>query len=620
MGHRSPGATHAALTAVGALLVTGLPAAFAAEPPTPAAEAAASSRPAVAAPAPEAGKPSAALLHALQRDLHLTPRQARERLSNEADAGARAGHLQIALGEHFAGAWVRGGESEVLTVATTDAADAPAIESAGAEAHVVPYGLGELRDAAAKLDRAAAGAKALDTPVRYVDIRSNRVTVQAVTSGAAEALIAAAGVDRALVDISLSPERPRALYDIVGGDAFYVEAGRCSVGFSVTKGDTQGFATAGHCGTPGTATTGFNQVAQGTFQASVFPGQDMAWVKTGTDWTATPKVKGAGGEAVQVAGSTQVLVGAAVCRSGSTSGWHCGEVEQHDTSVTYRTTAPTINVAIPGTRTVAVSAWAKSVRNIRCWVPSGLFERMSAPPMWTGFRTGAAVLTAIAARNATNVTGEFPAMPKATGTTSPTTRIAEDSTFDITAHRYVRDNSARNGEPIPESSEENASRVRIDSSTPMYISNPLRRMITDHGTAPINSCSGGRNARSRTSETISETKPTSRPNPKTATSMPKIPNRQATSYAVMGQLGKLSSAGCSVARSLSARGRDSDSPAFPPWVRVPRDAGVLACLWFPIPRVARFAARSLISVAMILIPARKAQAMSVKARSAPEEY
>lgn len=31
----------------------------------------------------------------------------------------------------------------------------------------------------------------------------------------------------------------------------------------------------------------------------------------------------------------QALTGAAVCRSGSTTGWHCGTIEQHDTSVTY---------------------------------------------------------------------------------------------------------------------------------------------------------------------------------------------------------------------------------------------------------------------------------------------
>ena len=28
-------------------------------------------------------------------------------------------------------------------------------------------------------------------------------------------------------------------------------------------------------------------------------------------------------------------MGASVCRSGSTTGWHCGTIQQHDTSVTY---------------------------------------------------------------------------------------------------------------------------------------------------------------------------------------------------------------------------------------------------------------------------------------------
>jgi streptogrisin C len=134
----------------------------------------------------------------------------------------------------------------------------------------------------------------------------------------------------------VSADRPRALYDIRGGDAFYIDGtARCSIGFGVTKGDQQGFATAGHCGKAGATTTGYNQVAQGTFQASVFPGQDMAWVGVNSDWTATPAVKGEGDQDVLTAGSVQALTGAAVCRSGSTTGWHCGTIEQHDTSVNY---------------------------------------------------------------------------------------------------------------------------------------------------------------------------------------------------------------------------------------------------------------------------------------------
>ena len=46
-------------------------------------------------------------------------------------------------------------------------------------------------------------------------------------------------------------------------------------------------------------------------------------------------VKGSGGQRVSGAGSTQSPVGGSICRSGSTTGWHCGTISQHNTSVTY---------------------------------------------------------------------------------------------------------------------------------------------------------------------------------------------------------------------------------------------------------------------------------------------
>lgn len=113
-------------------------------------------------------------------------------------------------------------------------------------------------------------------------------------------------------------------------------SGRCSVGFPVKRGASQaGFVTAGHCGTVGTTTTGVNQQAQGTFQGSTFPGRDYAWVATNANWTPRNLVNGYGNADVTVAGSTQALVGASICRSGSTTGWRCGTVQQLNTSVTY---------------------------------------------------------------------------------------------------------------------------------------------------------------------------------------------------------------------------------------------------------------------------------------------
>lgn len=314
----------AAVAATAALLVAGLSGSASAEAATSAAQALRT----------DAAPP--ALLEAMERDLGLDRAQTERRLANEAEAGATAGRLRAALGADFAGAWVRGAESGTLTVATTDARDIPAIEARGAEATVVRHSLTDLDAVKSRLDRAAERNDTTDAPVWYVDVRTNTVVVQAVRPSAARALLSAAGVDRSLTRVEKSADRPRALYDLRGGEAYYIDnSGRCSIGFPVTRGTQQGYATAGHCGRTGNSTSGHNRVAQGTFQGSVFPGRDMAWVATNSQWTATPHVKGQGGQNVQVTGSTQAPVGASVCRSGSTTGWHCGTVQVLDTSVTY---------------------------------------------------------------------------------------------------------------------------------------------------------------------------------------------------------------------------------------------------------------------------------------------
>ncbi|MET8685920.1 carbohydrate-binding protein [Streptomyces sp. NPDC004732] len=332
--HRRVAAACAAVAAAGALVFAGLPGAASASPSSSPSSPPSSPR---LSPAESAAvdKTSPGVLKAMQRDLGLTSAQAEARLVNEAEAGAVAGALRNALGRDFAGAWVHGATSAGLTVATTDSGDVPAIEARGARAAVVDHSVAQLDAAKARLDRAARKAAPREAPVWYVDVRSNAVVVRALKNSAAKSLVSASGVDASLIRVERSAERPRPLYDLVGGEAYYMGGGRCSIGFPITKGTQQGFATAGHCGRAGTATSGYNQVAQGTFQASIFPGNDMAWVATNTQWTATPYVKGQGGQRVGVGGSTQSPVGASICRSGSTTGWHCGTISQHNTSVTY---------------------------------------------------------------------------------------------------------------------------------------------------------------------------------------------------------------------------------------------------------------------------------------------
>ncbi|TKK83961.1 S1 family peptidase [Herbidospora galbida] len=281
---------------------------------------------AVAAPA----KPAPSMLEALQRDLNLSAEQAQLRLVNEARLGKLEGKVRTDLGAAFGGSWLSGDTANSLTVATSDASKVGVIEAGGVKAQVVTRSLGDLTALKDKLDAATAPQT---VPVYYVDVKSNSVVVETRDQAAAEAFVAAAGVDKAAVTFVASSEQPVPYYNLRGGDAYYINnSGRCSIGFSVTRGTTPGFVTAGHCGTTGSSTQGYNRVAQGTFQGSSFPGNDYAWVAVNSNWVPTATVAGT---SATVSGSTAQVVGGSICRSGSTTGWHCGTVQQIGTSVTY---------------------------------------------------------------------------------------------------------------------------------------------------------------------------------------------------------------------------------------------------------------------------------------------
>lgn len=203
----------------------------------------------------------------------------------------------------------------------------------GAEPKVVRHSQAELDAFKHELDRAATPDAGAVTGWR-VDVASNTVVVQATPGQgqAAAAFIDEAGIDTAGVRVEVSDETPELLYDVRGGDAYYPGSSRCSVGFSVNG----GFVTAGHCGGVGTSTSGYNQVSQGTVQGSSFPSNDYAWVSVNSNWTPTPLVnRYSGGQTVTVAGAQEAPIGATVCRSGSTTGWHCGTITHKNQTVNY---------------------------------------------------------------------------------------------------------------------------------------------------------------------------------------------------------------------------------------------------------------------------------------------
>lgn len=278
-----------------------------------------------------------AMLKAMQRDLGLTEAQAKQALVNQFETGVTAGKLRLKLAGSFAGSWVSGKTGATLHVATTDAAETGTIAGRGARAKVVDHSLAELTAAKAKLDRSAKRNTPTRSPVWYVDVRSNQIVLLSSAPAKARAFVRSAGVSLDKVTVKRSNVQPHPFYNIRGGDAYYMgSGGRCSVGFSVTQGGQGGFVTAGHCGSPGVSTSGYNRVQQGTFRGSTFPGSDYAWVATNSNWTPTARVNGYGTVPDRaVTGSTVAQAGSQVCRSGSTTGWHCGSIQQLNTSVTY---------------------------------------------------------------------------------------------------------------------------------------------------------------------------------------------------------------------------------------------------------------------------------------------
>jgi streptogrisin C len=285
-------------------------------------------------PAPAAGEAaSPAMLAALQRDLGLDAARARARIARDDKASRLDAVLRDRLGAAYAGAWLTA-DATALTVAVADAGQADKVREAGATPVVVSRDARTLDAVKTTLDRHARPA-ASAVAGWYVDVATNSVVVLARDTAAARTFVSAAlsraEVDRAAVRVVATSEAPRLLYDVRGGDAYYIGGSRCSVGLPVEG----GFVTAGHCGRTGAATTGFNRVAQGSFAGSSFPGNDYAWVRTNGDWTPQPWVNNYSGGNVIVIGGQESAVGAAICRSGSTTGWRCGTVQAKNQTVNY---------------------------------------------------------------------------------------------------------------------------------------------------------------------------------------------------------------------------------------------------------------------------------------------
>ncbi|MEE1796492.1 S1 family peptidase [Streptomyces sp. BE308] len=304
-----------ALLLLGAWAAVGLPSASAADSPS-------------TAPAPA----SAGLLSAMRQDLGLTESQARARLADEKTATALEPTARRAAGSSYGGSWFDA-DSGKLTVAVTDSGTVRAVRATGAATQLVEH-------TAQRLDATKRRIDALSAPRGvsswHVDPEASSVVVNVVASAYDDndvrAFVAQAR-KAGPVMVKQTAGAPRTFAaGTVGGDPYYTGNVRCSIGFSVHG----GFVTAGHCGQAGAGVSGWDGSAIGNFQGSSFPGDDYAWVSVGNGWWTVPVVLGWGTVSDQlVRGSAEAPVGASICRSGSTTHWHCGNVLAKNETVNY---------------------------------------------------------------------------------------------------------------------------------------------------------------------------------------------------------------------------------------------------------------------------------------------
>ncbi|RLL67691.1 S1 family peptidase [Streptomyces sp. Z26] len=280
-----------------------------------------------------AAKPASdALLSAMQRDLGLTKKQATVRLAAEKKATAAQDDARRAAGASYGGSWFDT-ERNTLAVAVTDEAKADAVRKTGASVRVVEHSAKRLAATMKKIDKLSVPAGVSSW---QVDDRTNRVVVNVVDSKESDDDVRAFVADAresGPVTVAKVAEAPRTTAaGTVGGDPYYTGNVRCSIGFSVHG----GFVTAGHCGPKGQAVNGWDRSRIGEFQGSTFPGNDYAWVNVANGWWTEPVVLGWGTVSDQlVRGSNEAPIGASICRSGSTTHWHCGNIQAKNVTVNY---------------------------------------------------------------------------------------------------------------------------------------------------------------------------------------------------------------------------------------------------------------------------------------------
>ncbi|WP_162253668.1 S1 family peptidase [Lysobacter sp. Root690] len=283
---------------------------------------------------------------AMQRDLGVSSSQLQQYLQTERLSQSLEARARQQLASNFAGSWIERNDDGSFKVVVATSGTAKRADLTGAEVRYVRHSLKQLQLIQSALDHQAntrvPGVSKLLSGVNswYVDPISNAVVVS-VAPGADEQavdMIASSGADTSAVRVVTDVGTPQTTAVVRGGIEYRIPTSQgtfvCSVGFPVRRGTVNGFVTAGHCGTAG-QNVNIGSAALGRFTASNFPGTDRAWVTVNSTHTLAGNVSNYAGGTVAVKGSTEAAVGAALCRSGRTTGYKCGTIRSKNVTVNY---------------------------------------------------------------------------------------------------------------------------------------------------------------------------------------------------------------------------------------------------------------------------------------------
>lgn len=276
----------------------------------------------------------------MKRDLGLNDAQLAQYFTAERTAFLNEARLARQLGDRYAGGWLERGADGGYRYVVASTGAVRGAKVAGVDVRQARHSLRQLEGAVERLNRvhALSNKAALQGVHAWgVDLPSNSVVVTVAPGYALNAIdfIAVSGIDAGMVRFETSQlEAPTPFVNVIGGIAYTSGGGRCSIGFSATRGGAKGFATAGHCGGNGTV-VGISGTTVGSVQAHYYPGGDMAWASVRSSDTLLGQVSKYNGTVQRVLGRTEAAVGAAVCRSGSTTGWRCGSITRKNVSANY---------------------------------------------------------------------------------------------------------------------------------------------------------------------------------------------------------------------------------------------------------------------------------------------